>query len=188
MDPRSSTPNDAPLQTRSIRRDPAWIPLWVRCAHRADKWTRFSAPNDAPFKKRGASDGSPKSGFHFGSDALSRSPTGSRSGRRLYAFWRDPVVAAVFADWAVLDAVPSGCRSRPSHREAGPEGCSARASPRRPAPRKSSARRLASRLSTVPVSVTSQLETCTSMCDASTKGSSLRRSFTSSRIRSSERV
>ena len=52
----------------------------------------------------------------------------------------------------------------------------------------SSARRLASRLSTVPVSVTSQLATCTSMCDASTKGSSLRRSFTSSRIRSSERV
>ena len=41
--------------------------FWVRCAHRADKWTRFSALNDALLKKEHRMD--PKSGFHFGSDA-----------------------------------------------------------------------------------------------------------------------
>jgi hypothetical protein len=52
----------------------------------------------------------------------------------------------------------------------------------------SSARRFASRLSTVPESVTSQFETWISISEASTNGSSVRRSQTSSRMRSSERV
>ncbi len=49
----------------------------------------------------------PKSGFHsWVRCSKPISNRGAGSGRRLYAFWRDPVVAAVFADWAVLDAVP----------------------------------------------------------------------------------
>ena len=51
----------------------------------------------------------------------------------------------------------------------------------------SSARRLSSRRSTVPLSVTSPFDTLTSMFEASTDGSSLSRSDTSSRTRSSER-
>ena len=51
----------------------------------------------------------------------------------------------------------------------------------------SSARRFASRLSTVPVSVISPPETLTSILEASTRQSSVRRSETSSRTRSSER-
>ena len=52
---------------------------------------------------------------------------------------------------------------------------------------RSSAWRLAKRLSTVPLRVTSLPETLTSMSEASICGSSVRRSLTSSRMRSSER-
>jgi hypothetical protein len=37
---------------------------WVRCVHRAEKWTRFSALSDALLAK-GEHRMNPKSGFHF---------------------------------------------------------------------------------------------------------------------------
>jgi hypothetical protein len=40
------------------------VHFWVRCAHRADKWTRFSALSDALIAK-GEHRMDPKSGFHF---------------------------------------------------------------------------------------------------------------------------
>ena len=49
------------------RMDPkSGVHFWVRCSHRADKWTGF-ALNDAPLQTKNFGD--PNSGFHFGSDA-----------------------------------------------------------------------------------------------------------------------
>jgi hypothetical protein len=45
--------------------------FWVRCAHRAEKWTRFSAPNDALFPNKVSIGWIPEVEPTFGSDAPS---------------------------------------------------------------------------------------------------------------------